>query len=99
MIEHINYLKYLHVQLREMGVDDKELAMTLLASLPDDFMLLITGLDAVGATALSFDIVKIMLLNDTDRESDNLQRKSSEDTLSAKYTFNSRRGRGNRGST
>ena len=101
MLEHINYLKSLHDQLVEMGVqiDDKELAMTLLASLPDDFMPLSTALDAVGETNLSFDKVKMMLLNDFDRKSDNFEFKSSGDTLSAKHSFNSRRGRGNRGRT
>eukprot|EP00795_Rhopilema_esculentum_P011835 gene11835-2369_t len=40
-----------------MGVEvnDQELAMTLLASLPDDYMPLITALDAVGETTLSFE--------------------------------------------
>ena len=39
MLEHISYLRSLHDQLKEMGVsiDDKELAMTLLASLPEEF--------------------------------------------------------------
>ena len=39
MLEHIGKLRSLHDQLKEMGVelDDKELAMTLLASLPEDY--------------------------------------------------------------
>ena len=38
MLEHINHLKSLHDQLKEMGVDidDKGVAMTLLANLPDE---------------------------------------------------------------
>ncbi|XP_046860186.1 uncharacterized protein LOC124453408 [Xenia sp. Carnegie-2017] len=45
MLEHIN-IKSLHDQLKEMGasIDDKELAMTLLASLPDKCKPLITAL-------------------------------------------------------
>ena len=37
MLEHIGRLRLLHDQLKKMGVniDDKELAMTLLASLPE----------------------------------------------------------------
>jgi len=63
MLEHINYLKSLHDQLQEMGVNvnDQELAMTLLASLPDEYMPLITALDAVGEHELSFEKVKGML--------------------------------------
>jgi hypothetical protein len=40
----------LHYQLKEMGVniDDKELAMTLLASLPEDYKPLIIVLDTIG---------------------------------------------------
>ena len=43
MLEHINHVKSLHDQLKEMGanIDDGELAMTLLASLPDEFKPLI----------------------------------------------------------
>ena len=39
MLEHISKLRSLHDQLKEMGfeIDDKELAMTLLASLPEDY--------------------------------------------------------------
>ena len=54
MLEHINSLRsfilIIHDQLKEMGenIDDKELAMTLLASLPEKFKPLITVLDAVG---------------------------------------------------
>ena len=59
MLEHISYLRSLHDQLKEMGVkiDDKELAMTLLASLPEEFKALITALDAVGEDNLSFEKV------------------------------------------
>eukprot|EP00795_Rhopilema_esculentum_P005151 gene5151-280_t len=101
MLEHINHLKSLHDQLREMGIEvnDQELAMTLLASLPNDYMPLITALDAVGETTLSFEKVKGMLLNDYERKSNNLVLKNSGDALSARQAFNSRRGRGNRGHT
>ena len=49
MLEHISHLRSLHNQLKEMGVniDDKELAMTLLASLPEEFKPLMTALDAL----------------------------------------------------
>ena len=75
MLEHIGYLKHLHDQLHEMGIEinDKELAMTLLASLPDDFMPLITALDAIRETKVSCDKVKVMLLNDFERKSENLE--------------------------
>ena len=50
MLEHINRMRSLQDQLKEMGinVDDKELAMTVLSSLPEEFKPLITALDAVG---------------------------------------------------
>ena len=46
MLEDTSHLRSLHDQLKEMGVniDDKELAMTLLASLPEEFKPLITAL-------------------------------------------------------
>lgn len=98
MLAHINRLRSLHDQLNEMGlrIDDKELAMTLLASLPEQFKPLITALDAVGEDNLSFEKVKGMLLNDSVRKEDNLNLKKSEDALSASRAFpqNRRGGRG-----
>ena len=81
MLEHINKLRSLHDQLKEMGVeiDDKELAMTLLASLPEDYEPLITAQDAVGEGELSYEKVKNILLNEVDRIKD---LKNSEDAFS-----------------
>jgi hypothetical protein len=45
-----------------VNIDDKELAMTLLASLPEKFKPLITALDAVGDENVSYEKVKNMLL-------------------------------------
>ena len=94
MLEHINYLKSLHDQLREMGiaVNDQELAMTLLASLPDEYMPLIIALDAVGDQELSFEKVKGMLLNDFERRFDKVEVKRHEDALSGRRHFNNRQG-------
>ena len=66
MLDHISNLKSLHDQLKEMGVnvDDKELAMTLLASLPEKYKPLITALDVVGEAELSYEKVKNMISND-----------------------------------
>ena len=94
MLEHINHMKSLHDQLREMGVeiDDQELAMTLLASLPDEYMPLITALDAVGENQMSFQKVKGMLLNDFERKSDQSEeQKRSENALVAKQSYRSTR--------
>ena len=87
MLAHINHMRSLHDQMKEMGinVDDKELAMTLLGSLPEQFKPLITALDAVGEDNLSFEKVKGMLLNDADRMSDT---KKAEDAFSAQRGFN-----------
>ena len=84
MLEHVNQLRPLHDQLKEMGetVNDTELAMTLLASLPREFKPLITALDAVGEDNLSFDKVKGMLLDDNDRM---CVAKKQEDAYSAQY--------------
>eukprot|EP00794_Sanderia_malayensis_P019751 gene19751-21687_t len=71
--------------------------MTLLASLPDDFKQLITALDAVGESNLSFQKVKAMLLNDFDRNSDNLDLQKSENALFAKRNCHGRRGSYHRG--
>ena len=91
MLEHINQLRSLHDQLKEMGenIDDGELAITLLASLPDEFKPLITALDAVGEDKVTFEKVKSMLLNDADRFSDS---KRIEDAYSAQRTYNRKRG-------
>ena len=90
MLEHINHVKSLHDQLKEMGanIDDGELAMTLLASLPDEFKPLITALDAVGEEKVTFEKVKSMLLNDADRISDS---KKIEDAYSAQRRYNRKR--------
>ena len=86
MLQHINRLKSLHEQLKEMGaaIDDQELAMTLLSSLPEEFKPLITALDAVGEDNITFEKVKGMLLNDIDRNRDIGQPKSSEIALFVK---------------
>lgn len=89
MLEHISHLRSLHDQLKEMGVnvEDKELAMTLLASLPEEFKPLITALDAVDDENISYEKVKNMLLNDVDRTSDS---KTAEDAFSAKRGWGQR---------
>ena len=86
MLAHINHMRSLHDQMKEMGinVDDKGLAMTLLGSLPEQFKPLITALDAVGEDNLSFEKVKGMLQNDADRMSDT---KKAEDAFSAQRGF------------
>ena len=99
MLEHISHLRSLHDQLKEMGVsiDDTELAMTLLASLPEEFKALITALDAVGEDNLSFEKVKGMLLNDADRSFDTFYARKSEDAFSARRSMGHKRGKQGRG--
>ena len=95
MLDHISNLKSLHDQLKEMGVkiDDKELAMTLLASLPEKYKPLITALDAVGEADLSYEKVKNMILNDEDRANDVKNQK--EDAFTAQRgKFKNKRGSG-----
>ena len=81
-MDNISLLRSSHNQLKEMGenIDDKKLAMTLLASLPEDYKPLITALDAVGEADLSYEKVKNMLLNDVDRSKDT---KNSKNAFSA----------------
>ena len=90
IVDHINWIKSLHDQLREIGVqyDDKELVMTLLASLPESYNPLITALDAVGEDKLTFQKVKGMLLNDADRMSIT---KKDEDACTAQRPFEGKR--------
>lgn len=59
-MDNISRLRSLQDQLKEMGesIDDKEVAMTLLASLPKDYKSLITALDAVGEADLSYEKVE-----------------------------------------
>ena len=66
------------------SIDDQELAMTLLASLPEEFKPLIIALDAVGEDHLSFEKVKGMLLNDAERSKNIGHVKSSDSALFAK---------------
>ncbi len=96
MLEYINSLRSLHDQLKEMGenMDDKELAMTLLASLPEEFKPLITALDAVEEENLSYEKVKRMLLNDADRVNDS---KKFEDAFSVQRGNTGKRGKSWRG--
>ena len=96
MLQHINRLKSLHEQLKEMGaaIDDQELAMTLLSSLPEEFKPLITALDAVGEDNITFEKVKGMLLNDIDRNRDIGQPKSSENALFVKRSGGFKKGPG-----
>jgi hypothetical protein len=89
MLDHINRIKSLHDQLREMGIEynDKELAMTLLASLPESYNSLITALDAVGEDTLTYQKVKGMLLNDAARIS---VTKKDEDAYTMQRPYNKR---------
>lgn len=56
MLDFISRLKCLHDQPNEMDVN--KLAMTLPVSFGDDYMPLITALDAVGENDLSYEKVK-----------------------------------------
>ncbi|CAB3979797.1 Hypothetical predicted protein [Paramuricea clavata] len=84
MLEHINNLRSLHDQLKEMGVniDDKELTMTVLASLPEEFKPLITALDAVGEDNISFE--KVNNLEAVETKKRNQRKRSVELAISAK---------------
>eukprot|EP00794_Sanderia_malayensis_P017095 gene17095-18816_t len=76
------------------AIDDQELAMTLLSSLPEEFKPLITALDAVGEDNMTFEKVKGMLLNDIDRNRDIGQSKSSENALYVKKSGGFKKGSG-----
>ena len=70
---HVRKLCELHSEMKELGepIDDKELAMTLLASLPfDRYQSQIVALDVAGVDNLSFNNVKALLLNEADHLAD-----------------------------
>ena len=70
---HNRKLCELHNEMKELGefLDDKDLAMTLLASLPfERYQSLIVSLDVAGEANLSFNNVKALLLNKADRLAD-----------------------------
>eukprot|EP00795_Rhopilema_esculentum_P006130 gene6130-11520_t len=70
---HIRKLCELQNEMKELGesLDDKDLAMTLLASLPfERYQSLIVSLDVAGEDSLSFNNVKALLLNEADRLAD-----------------------------
>ena len=83
MLDHISNLKSLHDHLKEMGVDvdNKELAMTLLASPPEKYKPLVNARDVVGEAELSYEKVKNIILNDEDRANDT--KVHSEDAFTA----------------
>ena len=70
---HIRRLCELKNEMKELGesLDDKDLAMTLLASLAfERYQFLIVSLDVAGEDSLSFNNVKALLLNEADRQAD-----------------------------
>ena len=70
---HIRKLCELKNEMKELGeaLDDKDLAMTLLASLAfERYQFLIVSLDVAGEDSLSFNNVKALLLNEADRLAD-----------------------------
>ena len=71
-----------------VNVDDEELAMTLLASLSDDFKPFSTALDAVCENKVTFEKVKSMWSNNVDRICDS---EKIEDAYSAQRTQNRKR--------
>ena len=78
MIAHVSKLQKLQEELKEMGekIDDQELAMTLLGSLPlEKYKTLVISLDVVGESELSFERMEAILLNDADRVADNFARR------------------------
>ena len=83
MLEHLNHMKLVSDQLGEMvcTMDDKEITMTVLASLPSEFKPLLTVLNPVGDAYLSFEKIMGMLRNDFDRQIDSIE---PEDAFSAK---------------
>ena len=74
VVQHINNLKVLHEELRQMGenISDKDLAMTLIGSLPhDEFQSLFVSLDVMGEDNLSFEMVKNLLICGAERKAEN----------------------------
>ena len=69
MIEHINYVKTLseHLETVEDPVNEKDLVIFLISSLPEDYNYLITALETIAEDKLTWDYVRDGLIYEADK--------------------------------
>ena len=69
MINHINYIKTLseHLEAVEDPVQEKDLVIILISSLPDEYNYLITALETIAEDKLTWDYVRDRLIYEADK--------------------------------
>ena len=69
MVEHINYIKTLseHLEAVEDPIEEKDLVIILISSLPEDYNYLITALETIAEEKLTWDYVRDRLIYEADK--------------------------------
>ena len=70
MTEHINYIKTLSEHLEAIGdpIEEKDLVILLISSLPDDYNYLITALETIAEDNLTWDYVRDRLIHESEKK-------------------------------
>ena len=92
MIDHINYIKTLseHLEAVDDLVQEKDLVIILISSLPEEYNYLITALETIGEEKLTWEYVRDRLMHEADKMEkskhlpDNIIK--SDDTSDALFT-------------
>ena len=71
MTEHINYVKTLseHLEAIDDRIEEKDLVILLISSLPDDYNNLITALETIAEDQLTWDYVRDRLIHESEKKS------------------------------
>ena len=69
MIDHINYIKTLseHLEAVDDLVQEKDLVIILISSLPEEYNYLITALETIGEEKLTWEYVRDRLMHEADK--------------------------------
>ena len=69
MIDHINYIKTLseHLEAVDDPVQEKDLVIILISSLPEEYNYLITALETIGEEKLTWEYVRDRLMHEADK--------------------------------
>ena len=69
MIDHINYIKTLseHLEAVDDFVQEKDLMIILISSLPEEYNYLITALETIGEEKLTWEYVRDRLMHEADK--------------------------------
>ena len=98
IVTHLNKLKSLqeHLQAIDDLIEDKDLVIILLSSLPPEYDYLVTALETIDGTKMTWDYVRDRVINEYEKKHGERSREQS-DALFIESS-GSRRSRGGRGS-